>query len=155
MEPVLTNGTTTPTETQLRFHLEEYKAMRSEIAGFTKLGFDFYIYALIANGGIAAWLLTNKAQILAYGSFAMKIAAVIPLLVTGLAWHRSTMFAIIVRSIGRYLHKIEAQIAMAGMGWETFLIDPAERRLGSSLPGREAIGWALLAIADFAFVALI
>ena len=155
MEPVLTDGKVEPTEAALRYHLEEYKAMRSEIATFGKQQFDLYIYALIANGGIATWLLTNKAEVLAYGPFAVKVAGLILLLVTGLAWYRSTMFATVVRSIGRYVRKLEANIAMPGMGWESFHAGPEERRLGARLPMREALGWALLAVADIAFVILV
>ena len=74
------------TPAQLQFHLEEYRGLRAEINSNIRSQFEAYLYALVANGGIVAWSLANRSQLDSFGYWGLKLASLVPLLVTVLAY---------------------------------------------------------------------
>lgn len=99
------------TEAQLQYHLEEYKALRAEVNVGIRGQFDAYLYALVANGGIMAWLLTHKADLVVYGGTGQKLAALVPALVTVLAWIWTLFFGWHMGTIGAYARRLEERVA--------------------------------------------
>jgi hypothetical protein len=143
------------TPSQVTFHIEEYKALRAEIMAQGKSTLDVYLYAVLASGGIAAWLLTHRAEILVYGDLAPKVAGLIPLVLVALGFYWSRIFSGIIVTIGRYMRQLEDRLATSGLGWETFLAtSPDERTLGLEVPRRMRTAWIALAVANLSLAVL-
>lgn len=141
------------TPPQLQFHLEEYRGLRAEITATIRSQFEAYLYALVANGGIIAWLLANRAQLDTYGYWGLKLAALVPFLVTLLAYCWTLFYGKHIQTAGGYLRKLEERIGAANLGWETFLASQPHIA-GSHLLKRMYYGnllWILLFLADIAF----
>ena len=109
------------TEEQLRFHIEEYKALRAEIAAYVKYSFDFFLYAAIASGAIAAWLLTHGAELAGLSPGVARGAAFIPFMISLIAYLFTRHLIFIVDRTAMYCSKFEAAAAIPGLGWETHL----------------------------------
>lgn len=140
---------------QLQFHLEEYKSLRAEIAANIKAGFDAYLYALVSNGGIMAWLLTHRADLLTYDPVVQRFAGMVPLLVTILAAILTSFHIRNMQRIAGYLTRLERRIGAADLGWEGFHIETHDRTMGMRLPRAMALFWPLLVLGDIAFAALL
>ncbi|MBX3575625.1 MAG: hypothetical protein KF723_00340 [Rhizobiaceae bacterium] len=142
---------------ELQFHLEEYRTLRAEINGNIRSQFETYLYALVANGGIVAWLLTNRVNLEAFGEWGVRLAAFVPLLVTLLAYCWTLFHGTHIQAIGSYLARLESRVGAAGLGWEAFLTDqPGVRRshwLKRMHYGR--LLWIILASADIGFAAFL
>ncbi len=141
--------------TQLQFHLEEYKSLRAEIAANTKAAFDAYLYALVSNGGIAAWLLTHRADLTAFPPLIQHVAAAVPLMVTLLALVLTMFHARNIALVAEYLQALEKRVAGSGLGWEGFVGARADFVLGVKFPRRMALNWLLLVGGGVAFAALL
>lgn len=145
------------TPNQLQFHLEEYRGLRAEITTSIRSQFEAYLYALVANGGIIAWLLANRAELEAYGFWGLKLAALVPLLVTVLAYCWTIFYGKHVQTVGGYLRKLEERIGAANLGWETFLAGqpyiPGSHYLKRMHYGN--LLWILLFLADIGFAAVL
>jgi len=140
---------------QLQYHLEEYKSLRAEIQANIKASFDAYLYALVSNGGIMAWLLTHRSDLMAFSVVVQRFAGVVPLMVTVLA---AILTAFHLRNMARiagYLTKLERRVGAAGLGWEGFHVQTHDRVLGMRLPPAMALFWPILVIGDIAFAALL
>jgi hypothetical protein len=143
-----------PTAAELQYHLEEYKALRAEIAVAIRAQFDAYLYALVANGGIMAWLLTHKAELMAYGLAGQKLAALVPVAVTLLAWVWTLFLGWHLHVIAAYLRRLETRIAASALGWETFLAQAARGAADTPRPRRMLLAnlmWVLLLVGGIAF----
>ncbi len=139
---------------EIQFHLEEYKSLRAEIAANIKAAFDAYLYALVSNGGIAAWLLTHKTDIASYGVLGRMTASGLPLFVTVLALILTQFH---IRNMGHaaaYLQRLENRIGAAGLGWEGFHVETHERILGLRFPSAMAVFWFLLIVGDIFFAVM-
>jgi hypothetical protein len=139
-------------EIELRYHLEEFKALRTELQAEKKSFIDFFLYAVVASGGIAAWLFTHQTELAAYGTLITKMAAAIPLAVTAFAFYISwTVTGSIIGALGRYGRQLEGRVAASGLGWETFLATPAER-LSTRVPSKMLLGWAALMLVNASLI---
>jgi hypothetical protein len=152
LEPVLTGSKDGAvklelTPQQLQYHLEEYKALRAEVLAHEKSSVDVYLYAVVASGGIAAWLLTHRTELLLYGVYAVKGAAVIPFFVAVMAFSWSRVFNSIIGNVARYGREVEQRLAAPGLGWETFLSAGAD--IGAhAIPRRQRLRWLALLAAN-------
>lgn len=140
---------------QLQFHLEEYKSLRAEIAANIKAGFDAYLYALVSNGAIIAWLLTHRADLMSYSLLVQRFAAIVPLMVTILAAILTGFHIRNMQRIAGYLTRLERRIGAADLGWEGYHIETHDRTLGMRLPRAMALFWPLLVLGDIAFAVLL
>lgn len=131
------------TPAQLQFHLEEYKALRTEVAGNIRAQFDAYLYALVANGGIVTWLLTHRQDTLAFGLWGERAAALVPLLVTALAYVWTIFYGRQVEIIGSYARRLEQRVGADGLGWESFLASAAGAGTASRGARRMRLAWLL------------
>lgn len=138
------------TEEQLRFHLEEYKSIRSEIAYTLKLIYDFFIWGTLASGAIAAWLLTNAEQIEALGDVHRRIAWFIPLFVAGLACAGFYHFTQVIRILGDYSKKLEDLLSVPGFGWEAFGQSNPKTHIWAMSRFKYGIAWSVILLGDLA-----
>lgn len=143
-------GPPTPlTPSELAFHIEEYKALRSELLVHLKSSMDVFLYAAIASGGISAWLLTQRADLITgYGYLAWKAATAIPFLVSLLAFTWANIFNSIVAALANYHRTLEKRVAAPGLGWETFLSEGTQAIGARAVPRRQRTRWLALLAAD-------
>lgn len=154
MEPVLTQARPPLTDAERQFHIEEYKSLRSEILQNAKAQSDLFVYTLLAVGGMLSWLLTHKADLLAYGPVLAKAAMFIPFLVTALAFFWVRHYNSIIIEIGKYNLSAERRIAAAELGWETFIASDAERDFRRHPARSMLIGWSALMVAGVVLAVL-
>lgn len=142
------------TEYEHRFHLEEYKVGRAEIAANIKLVFEVFFGAALASAAISAWLLTNADKISQISPIAQRIAWFIPF---GVALVGCIGFYHLDSVIGRvagYMRKLEAVLGRADLGWESV------QAAASTSAFRQArllfsLGWAVILVADLAIALLV
>lgn len=138
------------TEQELRFHLEEYKVGRAEIAATIKLVFEVFFGAALASAAIAAWLLTNADKISQISPLAQRIAWFIPFAVAVVGcigfYH---LDSIIVRIAG-YMRKLEAAMGQPGLGWETTQEANATESAQRQARLLFSLGWVVILAADLA-----
>jgi hypothetical protein len=139
------------TPAQLQFHMEEYKSLRAEIAMCIKAQFDAFLYALVSNGGIMAWLLTHRDDLAAYGFWEQKFIALVPVLVTALALLWTFYYTKNIQRLSAYIRLIERRAGAPGLGWDNFLSDMPDTTFGLRVPRRMALCWLLLALAGVGF----
>jgi hypothetical protein len=132
------------TENELRFHLEEYKIVRSDLMYHVKLINDFIIYAAVASAVLAAWLLTHRSDIANFG-LAGKGAAFLPFIVTLLGLFGFLHFNSVIVTLDKYTEKLERSMAAPGLGWQTF-VESDRRPIPFRRVARYATGWAILLV---------
>jgi hypothetical protein len=104
---------------RVAFHLEEFKALKAEIAEDLKLISANFQFAVILSGGIAAWMLA-KDHVIPKGTeqAAFVIASWLPLLFSALfgftVWAISRRFDI----KGGYIRTLEGNFRFDDLGWE-------------------------------------
>lgn len=107
------------TEDQFTFHLEEYRSMRTEQMFHIKILYDMFLWATLASGAIAAWLLTNSGTIGQLGAFHARAAWFIPLFVAALACMGFFHYVAVIMNTGAYLGRLEAPCCFRhGLGAE-------------------------------------
>ena len=140
----------TITEDQFKFHLEEYRVLRAEIAFHIKVMYDTFIWATLASGAIAAWLLTNSTTISQLGVFHARAAWCIPLFVSVVACLGFYHYYSIIMNTAQYVGRLERSLGSAELGWEN---DQRANELHSNARVsivRFALGWAIIILADLA-----
>lgn len=117
------NGGVMVEDRELLFHLEEYKAMRSEIVARASRIDTITTYITIGNYFYFGWLITYALNGHNLGSGFLIIAAWIPLVITTLVWANVAWRRHGVSRIAEYVRKIEDAFALKGLGWEHFLVE--------------------------------
>ncbi|HVX80409.1 MAG: hypothetical protein ACTHOR_05840 [Devosia sp.] len=143
------------TENELKFHLEEYKLLRGEIAFTTKLLYDTFFWATLASGLIAAWLLTNSERTGQLPSYAARVAFFIPFCVSILACGGFYHFHSVILNVARYLRRLEAKVAEPSLGWEAAQRADESASIARISKVRFGFGWTALIGADFLFGLLV
>lgn len=115
---------TTPNE--VTFHLEEYKALKAEIAELVQQTAGHISLAATGGGAIMAWLLTNRSNISGF-----PIAWYLPFAVSAMLGILSLVAYLRITTKGIYLEMIERALGNQHLGWERFF--------GSAAP---AMFWA-------------
>jgi hypothetical protein len=105
-------------EDQLKYHLEEYKSLRAEIAFTSKLLYDSFMWTVIASGAIAAWLLTHQTEINRLTPWVGRAVMFVPLAVSAMAALGFYHLDALIICVGRYLQRLEEKVALPGFGWE-------------------------------------
>ena len=136
------------TEDQQRFHLEEYRVARAEIAATVKLIYDVFFGAALASGAISAWLLTNADKVAMLSSVAQHAAWYIPFGVALIASLGFYHFDSIVIKLATYAKKLEGELGAEGLGWEHFQARDYSHSTVWTSRLRFGAGWALVLIAD-------
>jgi hypothetical protein len=143
------------TENELKFHLEEYKLLRSEIAFTTKLLYDTFFWATLASGLIAAWLLTNSDHTVLLPGYARRVAFFIPLCVSALACGGFYHYHSVILNVARYLRRLEAKVAEPSLGWEAAQRSDESASIAHISKVRFGMGWSALIGADLLFGVLV
>ncbi len=113
---------------RIEFHAEEFKALKTEIGELTKSTFSNLQYALLASGGLFGWLFTTlrapspgsvpsclpPASDLATVAFLPMVISIVFGLLSAAAYMR-------VNTKGRYIARMEDQLAADDLGWERSL----------------------------------
>ena len=106
-------GTEASAAQRVAFHMAEFGALKSEIAELVRQTSASMTFAVTASGAIAAWLLTHPmdAEILRWARWLpVTVSALFGLFALG-AYVR-------MADKGSYLRKVEARLALDGLGWE-------------------------------------
>jgi hypothetical protein len=140
-------------ERDTSFHIAEYQLLYTEIGQNSRLAFNVAVYAMMANGGIIAWVAQSAKDV--FSPALVLIASLIPMLLTAFAfalyrfllWRSSTIYD--------YLYTIEVHTANGGLGWEHYYRQISAQ--GKTGPASRLIFYALFFIqfamgCAFAFV---
>ena len=136
------------TDEQLRFHLEEYKVARAEIAAMIKLLYETFFGAALASGGIAAWLLTNADKVAQVSALTQRAAWFIPFGVALIGCLGFYHFDSIITRVAQYVKKLEGALAAEGLGWERAQDSDFVRSTGQLSRWRFGVGWGVILLAD-------
>jgi hypothetical protein len=131
-------------ENELRYHLEEYKSLRAEIAAPTRLLYDTFIWAALASGAITAWLLSNDTQVEKLGTVPSTVAGFIPFVLSLLACLGFYHFNTVILSVARYLRKLEDFVAAPDLGWERAQRSVEAASIAHMTQVRFGAAWAIL-----------
>lgn len=138
------------TEDQLRFHLEEYKATRAEIAATIKTLYETFFGGALASGAIAAWLFTNYDKVGQFSTVAQHGAWFIPFGVALIACLGFYHFNSIIMRVAAYNKKLEGALAAEGLGWERYQASDYPNSTANMSRLRFGAGWAVILAADLA-----
>lgn len=109
-----------PQAKKIDYHIEEFKALKAEIAELVKATHAHMTYALLASGGIYSWLLTSKASEINARLVISEpwLICLVPLLITVgfglLTWLSYTRIGL----KGAYIATLEEYFAVRPLGWE-------------------------------------
>jgi len=134
---------------QHEFHFEEYKQLRTEVAGLLNRIEQLFRYSLVVAATVSAWLIANSMGMSSASSHCIKLP---PALVI-LGWAISPVFIACagymadttnkrIRHVGLYLTQLEKRLAENGVGWEQFLC-PEKNILTEST---ERVWWLLFSL---------
>jgi hypothetical protein len=115
----------------LQFHVAEYGLARQELVWNYNAAYNMLIYSLAANSFIMTWVSSELKKPERLSSM-LCVAALLPLMVSVVAW---TMYAIRRRNIqiiGQYLMNLERKLAMDGFGLSSFYKEKREKGFRSS-----------------------
>ena len=73
------------TSSQSFVPVEKHTLPRKASGAIARYRLEVLLWALVASGGMIAWLLAHRAEGLAYGPFAAKAAIILPVLFPGLS----------------------------------------------------------------------
>lgn len=117
------------TESQVTFHLEEYKQIRAEVIGLLGRVEQLFRYSIVVTASVTAWLLTTTL-----GASKANVACVkVPRDVAALGWYIAPAFVLIaglmagvtmrrIIQMGRYLRLLERCLGRRHLGWEQFIV---------------------------------
>jgi hypothetical protein len=136
-------------EPRLKFHLEEYKALRREINSRTQESNTLMRYSMLGIAGVYAWLSKspeNVAPVVYQGAWW------VPVLIPFLGGIRSLGVLNRILLIGRYIFLLEENVfslAMTNIGWEHYLTRNRNGFLVASAIGT----WVIMLIVTVAVAA--
>jgi hypothetical protein len=131
------------------FHRAEFEVLHAEIAELIKFNTANFQYALLASGGIFAWLAatyTPKEASVRWPVSAnwASYAWLLPLILSCLLSTLSLATYFQIKRLGRYLAILEDSLGDKSIGWEKFFRRRAETRMTYYF-----IAWVALLIGDF------
>jgi hypothetical protein len=125
------------------FHQAEFTALKSEIAELVKAAASNFQYAILASGGMFAWLLTSDLKTLAQRDAArgelMSTAVFLPYGVSALFGALSLAGFVRIGEMATYLRALEKKLACSPFGWETYF---SEHKI--MMGAVFSFGWVLL-----------
>ncbi len=137
------------TKDQLAYHLDEYRALRQEVAFHQRMVYGAFGWAVIASGVITTWLVANAESIQAIGGFPARVVWFVPGMVCVFAWLGFYHFHTVLMLTGGYLKRLEEALAAEGLGWEQYLAELRSGAIGNQTIIRFAVGWAALILSNF------
>jgi hypothetical protein len=118
---------------QLTYHMEEFKALKAEIAELIKVAYGHLSYALLASAGIYSWLLTSKcasgasSEKLLFHTDKLHLLWLLPLIVSLIFATLAGTAYLRIGHIGQYIDQLETLFALRV---ESDNLDEAETPLG-------------------------
>jgi hypothetical protein len=106
------------TQLQRQFHLEEFKALQSQVDGTVKYHHDMMRFALAASAALFAWLATHRPEV------GLGVTAVIdrvwylPAGVAIFSLMGSAALYLRVHEINIYIRKLESSLGTEDLGWQ-------------------------------------
>ncbi len=119
------------TESELKFHIEEYKELRKEVLEKITKTETLIQYSVLIAAGVYSWLGTRELT-LKTTAVSSKVSPVSDALLARLAWWIPFAFAVVlgllglvqylrVKEMGRYLRVLESAMGNSSLGWERYL----------------------------------
>jgi hypothetical protein len=142
-----------PQDGEIEFHRAEFVALRSEVAELVKSNAANFQYALLASGGIFAWIAAASlpAPRFPIRESLVSYAWLMPLFISSLFCSLSCATLFQIRRIARYLRIIEDTLGAARpLGWEKHIEDRARTFMLIYI-----YGWVALLVGDFAVAVLV
>jgi hypothetical protein len=112
-----------------KFHLEEYKALRSEIIA---QGAKYDQMKIILIGGLGAlysWMFSNLIVIDRQGScikldmISTTVIVIIPVLVSSAVWLFAVFIIYGIEKAGAYIRRLKDYLGDPNLGWEKFAFE--------------------------------
>ena len=126
---------------QLRFHLHEYDALRAEVVALVVAMNRLVQFGMTAVAAASAWVLTVSHR--DGPTWMWAAAAWLPFWFSVLVAFHYTQLRGIVRKLGRYSGKLEAELGDPALGWERSPERAAGGRAGSPSFSTRVMLWAL------------
>ncbi len=134
------------------FHLEEYKQLKSEVAGLMVRIETLARYCLVVAAGVFSWLVTQGVGAGMKEKWCLKL----PSELLAYAWYIPFIFSVLSgfaafaafwrgQEMGEYLRRLEAMLAQDGQAWEAYLAPKL-----SILTATGSVFWLVLLLATFA-----
>lgn len=119
------------TESESKFHIEEYKELRKEVLEKITKAETLIQYTILISAAVFSWLATQESAV-AHASVTQSEATIHLHPLARMAWwipFASTVVAGIVgiaqyiriKEMGEYLRKLEEAMGNSSLGWEAFL----------------------------------
>jgi hypothetical protein len=102
---------------QIAFHMAEFTALKAEIAEQVKAAAANFQYALIASGGVIAWLSTKDKPT---SPTLVELAWWVPVILSVFFGALSLVTMFRLGFTGTYILELEKRLAVNGHGWETY-----------------------------------
>ena len=138
-------------DTQIAFHQEEYKQVRTEVVGLLAKIDQFFRFSVIVPTGVYSWLLTSAFGVHTLPAGAQpSLCLKLPLPLILVAWSippmfvffcglMSLAFSVRISQFGQYLLRLEGALGDSKLGWEKFNVPIAPR-----LTWIHKLAWAAL-----------
>ena len=143
------------TDEQLRFHLEEYRILKGELAFHVKFRLDMFVWSVVASGAIAAWLVANGQSISNLNPIGARAAWFIPALIAIAGCAGYFLWFEVIRQTAGYVRRLEAAIAAPQLGWEAAQADAGRNSIGRLNLRRFGWAWTALILTDLLFAAFV
>jgi hypothetical protein len=110
------------------FHLEEYKQIRTEVAGLLTRIEQLFRYSILVSATVFAWLLSTTLGAETLSDACLKVpqifakfAILIPSTFILIAGVMALIAVLRVSQMGRYLRVLEQLLGRRNLGWEGFM----------------------------------
>jgi hypothetical protein len=110
---------------QRQYHMEEYKALKNELAEAFKEGFQIVVFSVTANAAVFTFI-SGHPDVAKDGLF--YLVSSLPLLLTLTSYSLYLLRRRSITRITRYLYKIEEVFAADKLGWEKYYADDIANR---------------------------
>jgi hypothetical protein len=112
------------------FHLEEYKQIRTEVAGLLNRIEQLFRYSILVSATVFAWLLSTTLGAKSLSEACLKVpqifakfAIAIPSTFILIAGVMALIAVLRVSQMGRYLRVLERMLGRRHIGWESFMLN--------------------------------
>ncbi|MCW2240549.1 hypothetical protein [Azospirillum canadense] len=125
---------------RVTFHIEEFKALKTEIGELVKASLANVQYALLMSGGIFTWLITHKDSAEKSG---LELAWYLPAVISVFFGVLSAVGYVRIGTMAVYLLELERNMACGRRGWESYF-QPQTSWFG----GIYGLAWLALIVVD-------
>jgi len=133
-----------------KFHVAEFVGLRKEILEHVKAAGSNFRTAIIANGGVIAWLATEGHKAGSEMGTVLRLAWILPFAISCLFGLLSCAAILRIGEIAAYLTRLEKQLAWVEFGWQHRFMSRKRKFNPMDFSYVYGAGWILLILGDIA-----